>query len=142
MEVWQLLLQKGNFHFNHENWYEAEECYQQAVECLEQFWLADIENSSLLLAWIGSFHNLAVLYEVQGKAQLAFKYLQIPHQRMMELSHNNDISQDLQLIALRAIKITLNPILAFSKKHKACAGCLESLKQMEAAANAQQPVLH
>jgi len=142
MEMWQLLLQKGNQSFNHELWSHAEEYYHQAVECLEQNWQADIENMELLLAWISAFHNLAVLYEVQNKPRIAFRYLQIPHQRMTEITQQQDYSEALQLIALHALKITLTPLLDFSKKHPACDGCLASLKKIEISVNAMQPRLH
>jgi len=142
MEMWQLLLQKGNQSFNHELWSNAEEYYHQAVECLEQNWQADIENMELLLAWISAFHNLAVLYEVQNKPKIAFRYLQIPHQRMTEITQQQEYSETVQVIALHALKITLTPLLDFSKKHPACDGCLASLKKIEVSVNAMQPILH
>jgi hypothetical protein len=142
MEVWQLLLVKGNDSFNKQKLPLAEEYYHQAIECLEQEWHADIENSSLLMAWISAFHNLAVLYEEQGQPKMAFRYLQIPHQRMTELSQQSQYSDDLKFVALRTLKITLLPLLAFSKKYPACDGCLSSLKKMEMYVNANQPVMH
>jgi hypothetical protein len=142
MDVWQLLLIKGNDSFNKLELPLAEEYYHQAIGCLEQEWRADIEDSKLLMAWISAFHNLAVLYEEQGQAKTAFRYLQIPHQRMYELSQQPQYSEDLKLIALRTLKITLMPLLAFSKKYPACDGCLSALKKMETAVNASQPVMH
>lgn len=142
MEVWQSLLLKGNDSFNKLSLPLAEEYYHQAIECLEHEWHADIENSNLLLAWISVFHNLAVLYEEQGQPKMAFRYLQIPHQRMTELSQQSQYSDDLKFVALRTLKITLMPLLAFSKKYPACDGCLSSLKKMEVAVNASQPVMH
>ena len=44
MEVWQVLLQKANYSFNHDLWTQAEEYYHQAIECLEQRWQKDEEN--------------------------------------------------------------------------------------------------
>jgi hypothetical protein len=142
MEVWQLLLLKGNDSFNKLDLPLAEEYYHQAIECLEQQWCADIEDSNLLMAWISAFHNLAVLYEQQGQPKMAFRYLQIPHQRMHEVSQKSQYSDDLKFIALRTLKLTLIPLLAFSKKYPACDGCLTSLKKMEIAVNANQPVMH
>jgi len=140
--MWQLLLQKGNQSFNHELWSHAEEYYHQAVECLEQRWHDDLENMELMLAWISAFHNLAVLYEVQEKPRIAFRYLQIPHQRMTEIAQQQEYSDTAQGIALYALKITLTPLLSFSKKHPACDGCLASLKKIEKKVNAMQPLLH
>ncbi len=142
MEAWQVLLQKGNYNFNQEQWLYAEESYHQAIVCIEQLWLVDIENIPLLLAWVSTFHNLAVLYEVQGKANIAFKYLQIPHQRITELHQGQGYSEDFNLVILRTLKITLAPLVAFSKKHRACSRCLESIRKIEIAVNTQQPVMH
>jgi len=142
MDIWKLLLVKGNDSFNRQKLSQAEEYYHQAIECLEAQWHANIEDSALLMAWISAFHNLAILYEVQEQPKIAFRYLQIPHQRMTELSQQTQYSEDLQFVALRSLKITLMPLLAFSKKYPACDGCLTSLKQMEKDVNASQPVMH
>ena len=142
MEMWQILIQKGNHSFNHELWSHAEDYYHQAVECLEQRWQEDIENMELMFAWISTFHNLAVLYEVQDKPKVAFRYLQIPHQRITEITQQQEYSEEAQSIALHALKLTLTPMLNFSKKHPACDGCLASLRKIEVAVNAMQPVLH
>ena len=142
MEVWQLLLLKGNDSFNKQDLLLAEEYYHQAIEGLEKKWQANIDDYDLLQAWINIFHNLAVLYEELEQPKMAFRYLQIPHQRMTELSQQVENGEDLQLIAIRSLKITLAPLLAFSKKHPACEGCLSSLKKIESAVNECQPVMH
>jgi len=142
MEVWQLLLLKGNNSFNKQELLLAEEYYHQAIECLEQQWHANIEDSNLMMVWVSAFHNLAILYEAQQQPKIAFRYLQIPHQRMIEISQQTQYSDDLQSIALCTLKITLVPLLAFSKKYPACDGCLSSLKKMEIAVNVSQPVMH
>ena len=142
MDVWQLLLLKGNESFNKLELPLAEEYFHQAIECLEQKWRADMENSILLMAWVSAFHNLAVLYEEQGQPKMAFRYLKIPHQRMYELSQQSQYSDDLKFVALRTLKITLLPLMAFSKKHPACDGCLSSLNKMAMAVNASQPIMH
>jgi hypothetical protein len=142
MEMWQLLLVKGNNSFNKQELLLAEEYYHQAIECIEKKWHADIEDSNLMMAWVSAFHNLAVLYEMQQQPKMAFRYLQIPHQRMAELSQQNQCSDDLKFVALRTLKMTLMPLLAFSKKYPACEGCLSSLQEMEVAVNASQPVMH
>ena len=78
MEIWQLLLVKGNDSFNKQELPLAEDYYHQAIECLEQEWHADLENSSLLMAWISAFHNLAVLYEETGRAKNGFSVFTNP----------------------------------------------------------------
>lgn len=142
MEIWQTLLVKGNNSFNQLDMLLAEEYYHQAIECIEHEWHANSENCNLLMAWVSAFHNLAVLYEEQGQPKMAFRYLQIPHQRMTELAQQSDYGDDLKCVALRSLKITLTPLIAFSKKHPACDVCLSSLKEMEIAINASQPVMH
>jgi tetratricopeptide (TPR) repeat protein len=142
MEVWQMLLVKGNNSFNKLDMLLAEEYYHQAIECIEQEWYANIENCNLLMAWISAFHNLAVLYEEQGQPKMAYRYLQIPHQRVTELAQQPNSSDDLKFVALRSLKITLTPLIAFSKKHPACDICLSALEKMEIAVNASQPVMH
>jgi len=142
MEVWQILLVKGNDSFNKQELLLAEEYYHQAIACLELQWHADIEDSNLMMAWVSAFHNLAILYEAQEQPKMAFRYLQIPHQRMIELSQLTQYSDDLQSFAICTLKITLVPLLAFSKKHPACDGCLSSLKKMEMAVKTSQPLMH
>ena len=137
-----MLLVKGNNSFNKLDMLLAEEYYHQAIECIEQEWYANIENCNLLMAWISAFHNLAVLYEEQGQPKMAYRYLQIPHQRVTELAQQPNSSDDLKFVALRSLKITFTPLIAFSKKYPACDVCLSSLKKMEIAVNASQPVMH
>ena len=137
-----MLLVKGNNSFNKLDMLLAEEYYHQAIECIEQEWYANIENCNLLMAWISAFHNLAVLYEEQGQPKMAYRYLQIPHQRVTELAQQPNSSDDLKFVALRSLKITFTPLIAFSKKHPACDICLSALEKMEIAVNASQPVMH
>jgi len=140
--MWQTLLVKGNNSFNKLDMPLAEEYYHQAIECIEQEWRTNIENCNLLMAWVSAFHNLAVLYEEQGQPKIACRYLQIPHQRMTELAQQSKHSNDLKFVALRSLKITLTPLIAFSKKYPSCDICLSSLKKMEIAITANQPVMH
>ncbi|MBU2893272.1 hypothetical protein KO495_08015 [Colwellia sp. D2M02] len=142
MEIWQALLQRANYSFNHNLWAQAEEYYHQAIECLEEKWRDDIENVALLQAWVGAFHHLAILYEEQSKPRIAFRYLQIPHQRMTEISQHPAYSDEFQFIALRFLKSTLTPLLEFSKKHPACDSCLASLQKIAVEVAARQPILH
>ncbi len=142
MEPWQILLKNGNVSFDNEQWSQAEGYYQQAVSCLESLWLEDLENIKLLMAWISSFHNLSVLYEVQGKSQIALHYLLVPHQRMVQLSQDEYFSDDLHSIAMQALKVTLMPILAFSKKYPTCDNCQQSLRKIELMLEESQPVIH
>jgi len=142
MTLWQTLLINANACFNQQNFEKAEENYHQAIECIEQYWQENSNDFELLMAWVSAFHNLAVLYETQEQPKLAFRYLQIPHQRMTELSQQSQYGDSLNFFALRALKITLTPMLAFSKKYPACDGCLSSLQKMAVVINDNQPVIH
>ena len=142
MEVWQGLLKSGNVSYDNEQWLQAEDYYQEALSHLDSLWSQDYENIQLLLGWISGFHNLSVLYEVQGKSQTALHYLMVPHQRMVELSQESGFSEELQLIAMHALKITLMPLLAFSKKYPTCDACMASLPQIEDLIQTSQPIMH
>jgi len=152
MEVWQGLLQQGNVSFDNEQWAEAESHYQEAIAHLEpllpfdnesiELLPLDNENIQSLLGWISGLHNLSVLYEVLEKPQVALHFLVLPHQRMLELSQNVTISDSLQTIAMQALKITLMPLLAFSKKYPTCDACMSSLTQIEELITDSQPVIH
>lgn len=141
MKLWHLLLEQGNYRFNQQQWSEAEELYHQAIECLEHHWQKNYDES-LLLPWVSAFHNLAMLYEEQGKAKVALQYLKIPHQRMIELSNAEEASESVQWLATRTLQITIAPLVSFSKKYHACESCRESLNREVVQADALQPILH
>ena len=142
MKVWERLLIKGNNNFNQSDMPFAEECYHQAIQCIEQEWLAPYTDSHLLMAWISAFHNLAELYERQGQTTRALHYLKIPHQRMAKLVDQADNSEKLTYIALCGLKMTLMPLIAFSKKYPTCDNCLTSLKRMAMSVNTHLPIMH
>ncbi|NQZ20737.1 MAG: hypothetical protein HRT53_01675 [Colwellia sp.] len=142
MRQWQRLLSDGNECFDNEKWLQAEYFYKEAVSYLDILWAADISNIELLMAWIGSCHNLAVLYEKQGNPQISLEYLLIPHNRMLALSKSGEHCDDMQLIALKALKLTFIPVLLFSQKYSICKDCHQALKEFKTQLDENQGTIH
>jgi hypothetical protein len=142
MRQWQRLLSDGNECFDNEKWRQAEYFYKEAASYLDILWAADISNIELLMAWIGSCHNLAVLYEKQDNPQVSLEYLLIPHQRMLAMSNSGEYCDDVQLIALKALKITFMPVLLFSKKYGICKDCQKALQAFKSQLDENQGTIH
>ena len=142
MRQWQRLLSDGNECFDNEKWLQAEYFYKEAASYLDILWAADISNIELLMAWIGSCHNLAVLYEKQGNPQVSLEYLLIPHRRMLTLSKSGEHCEDMQLIALKALNLTFMPVLLFSKKYSICKDCQQALEEFKTQLDENQGTLH
>ncbi len=142
MRQWQRLLSDGNECFDNEKWRQAEYFYKEAASYLDILWAADISNVELLMAWIGSCHNLAVLHEKQGNPRVSLEYLLIPHHRMLTLSKSVEHCEDMQLIALKALKLTFMPVLLFSKKYSVCKDCQQTLKEFQTQLDENQGTIH
>ena len=128
MQIWQTLMREGNDCFDQCAWLDAEQYYNKALALIELDWQEDRNNVELLLAWIAGLHNLSTLFEEQGDSELALRYLTLPHQWMLALSQDDSIPDELQAMAMRAIKITLMPLLEFSKNHPICEQCYHALQ--------------
>lgn len=128
MEQWQSLMAYGNDSFDSQAWHDAEHYYYQAESLIAQQWQDDIENVELLLAWVASLHNLAALFEAQGQPQTALRYLTLPHYQLMSLFKKNQISAEFEATIYRAIKVTLQPLLEFSRHYPICDSCLAHLQ--------------
>ena len=139
---WKRLLTFGNECFEKQNLLQAEYYYKEAESQLDYLWTADPENVQLLMAWICALHNLSTLFELQGNKQIGLEYLLIPHNRMLNLSHSEETSDDLKLIAIKALKITFKPILTFTQKHPICGGCEQVIKEFQNHINSSKEVIH
>ena len=139
---WQGLLHKGNQSFKDKQMLQAEFYYKEAVDRLDQLWSEDLTNVELLMAWICAAHNLSTLFEEQGDNDVSLQYLLLPHHRLLSIVSSCNYEDDVQLIAMRALKITFMPILSFTKKHPVCAECLKTMKEFELALAQQEPQLH
>jgi len=146
MGSWQLLLKNGNENFAQKQWPQALNCYQQAVELLDELWSQDHKNINILMAWISSLHNLSTLYEVQNNSPLAMHYLIEAHQRLSELllsrNHNHNISTELQLVLLRGFNLTLAPILALNQRYPDCVSCQSGLRHAKTLMRITQSRMH
>ncbi|MBO9488961.1 hypothetical protein J7384_01170 [Endozoicomonas sp. G2_1] len=139
---WQQLMKQGNDCFDQQQWLQAEYFYQEAITSLDSLWQQDIENIELLMAWISGVHNLSALFEVQEESQVALQFLLIAHQRMLDLSQNQTLSEDMQLIAHRALKTTLMPLLQYSQKYPTCNHCQHALQTLKAQLDQNQETVH
>ena len=140
--LWQRLLNFGNECFNKENWLQAEYYYKEAESHLDYLWSADTTNVNLLMAWICSLHNLASLCEQQGKSHTELKYLLIPHHRMLNLTNSKQASEDLKLIAIKALKLTFTPLLLFTKNNPTCNDFKQTLKTFQKKLESNKEVVH
>ncbi|SFC28570.1 hypothetical protein [Pseudoalteromonas denitrificans] len=142
MENWQNMMKTGNAFFEQCAWFDAQFYYQNAISHIETIWPSDPYNIQLLQGWICGMHNLSALFEIQGDLRSALNYLKIPHEHMFSLAQDGNQTESMQLIALKALKITLNPLLEFSQKHPICAPCLKSLQETEDFVYSSQPIIH
>ncbi len=142
MRQWQRLLSDGNECFDNEKWLQAEYFYKEAASYLDILWAADSSNIELLMAWIGSCHNLAVLYEKQGNPHISLEYLLLPHHRMLALSQSSQECEDVKLIALKALKLTFMPVLLFSKKYAICKDCQKGIEAFKSQLDENQATIH
>ncbi|NRA83923.1 MAG: hypothetical protein HRU22_09220 [Gammaproteobacteria bacterium] len=142
MESWQTLIARGNESFNQQNWIDAESFYYQAESIIEQQWQQDLNNIELLLAWVASLHNLSSLFEAQGKAESALRYLTLPHYRLLTLYQESALSEETEIMMHRAIKVTLLPLLEFSSRYPICSSCLEHLQATKEWLLSPQKILH
>lgn len=127
MQRWQMLMENGNTCFNAQAWLESEHCYKEAIKHIEEQWQAHPENMELLMGWISGQHNLALLYEVQGSPERALRYLIVPYHWLKGFINNHVGSDTFRELAMRALKMTLMPLLEFSQRHPICDNCYESL---------------
>jgi hypothetical protein len=118
MGKWQQLMQKGNQFYHINQWDDALDYYNQAIVLLEHD--INIEASSTQQAiqgWICGYHNVATTYEQQGFIERSRDALLTPFRTLLTLTHDSNTSPEMQLIAHRALQITLPPLLEFANKY-------------------------
>ncbi len=141
MSDWQNLLVEGNQQYNKGEWRQAEQLYLSAEESLDKSWNQDQTNTELLMAWICATHNLATVYEKQGDNRVSLQYLIFPHQRMLKLSQGKHNNNELTMVAIKALKITLTPIIEYRKKHTLCQECYNALTDLKTFKERQDIIL-
>lgn len=141
-QQWQSLLTNGNECFHDGRWLQAEYYYTEAYELLADAYHHHPYSSDILMAWICTCHNLSSLFEAQGEMEVALRYLKLPHEYLVNLADHEQSSEDVKLIAIKALSITVKPILAFSKKHPICDSCLNELTRLQSMLNDLNTTLH
>lgn len=126
---WQSLLQLGNQCFHDKQWNQAEFFYSEAYDLLAYGYRNNPLSSEALMAWVCACHNLSSLYETIGNLDLSLKFLKVPHEYLMEIYDSEVPNEDVKLIAIKGISLTLPPILTFIKKHPICDECKSQIDQ-------------
>lgn len=116
-----------NYPYEKNNFHASERYHREAIYNFEKKLMQEPKCISALCDWIASYHELASIYGQKGQIEKAQKCLLIPHQSMlyMALHHCGDLEQ--QEIAMRAISVTLTPLMTFANEHPPCANCMENL---------------
>lgn len=128
---WQSLLTLGNDCFHDNQWQQAEYFYSEAYDILAYSYRNNPVCEQTMMAWICTCHNLSSLYEQMDNCSLALRFLTVPHNYLKEVAHNTKIPNDIKLIAIKGLSITLPPILKFAKQYPLCDDCMSSFSQME-----------
>ena len=128
---WQSLLSLGNECFNDNQWLQAEFFYSEAYDLLAFSYRNNPVCEQTMMAWVCACHNLSSLYEKMGNESLSLRFLTVPHEYLQAVAKNAKAPNDIKLIAIQGLSITLPPILQFSKQYPICDTCLSSFSQME-----------
>ena len=107
----------------------TDESYHQGViASLEKKLTKQPKCIAALCDWIANYHDLAMIYRQQGNVDEAQKCLLIPHQAMLHMAQNNYGDEEQEQIAMRAISLTLPPLLEFANVNPPCEHCMNELK--------------
>lgn len=141
-QQWQSLLNEGNECFHDRRWLQAELYYKEAYDVLAMKSHRQPYCSDTLMAWICTCHNLSSLFEAQGDIDMALRYLLAPHERLKNTAESKGDDEDLKLIALKALNITLSPLLVFAKKYPMCDSCQKQLFGLKKLLDSQLNTVH
>lgn len=118
MESWQQIMIQGNQLYTQQKWQQALDNYHQAITLLENsVAIEPAQIQQVIEGWICGYHNVAITYEQQGFIKLSRDSLVTPFCTMLALSYNPEASSDTKLIARRALKMTLPPLLEFANRY-------------------------
>ncbi|NOI65344.1 hypothetical protein [Vibrio sp. 99-8-1] len=115
--------------------------YRDSIFSLEERLMANPTCIESIKAWISGYHQLATIYQLRGQYLLAQKCLLIPHQSMLYMAHNCH-DEEVELIAIRAINITLPKLIEFTKVHPPCKNCMNELREQMSAIEQQNRQFH
>ncbi len=139
---WQSLLRLGNNCFHEQQWDQAQFFYSEAYDLLFHFYQKEPMSSDLLMAWVCTCHNLSSLYERVGQLDLSLTFLMLPHEYLKGMTESSILDDDVQLIALKGMSLTLSPIILFTKKYPLCEGCSLKLKSLQHLMKANFSIVH
>ena len=139
---WQSLLKMGNDCFHEKQWTQAEFCYSEAYDILAFAYRDNAMSSELLMAWICACHNLSSLYEELGKLRLSLKFLMVPYEYLKEIAESEVPNENVRLVALQGMRMTLSPIVLFTKKYPTCEAHKQKFSMMEQLLEHQVGTIH
>lgn len=105
----------------------SENFHKEVIYNLERELFKEPKAVGALCDWIASHHELALIYQHKGAIESAQKCLLIPHQTMLYMAQNHYGDEEKKLIALKAISLTLPPLIEFSKRYPPCQDCMKNL---------------
>ena len=111
-----------------ENGCDSELFYKGIIYHYEQKLREQPKCISTLYYWIASYHELALIYQHLGDSEMALKCLLIPHQSMQYISEHHNGDHEQKLIAIKAMKDTLVPLIRFTETNQTDDLCIPQLK--------------
>lgn len=111
-----------------DNLFSSERYHREAIYNFEKMLIQKPKCISALCDWIASYHELASIYGKQGAIEKAQKCLLIPHQSMLHMALYNGGDLEQKEIAMRAINVTLPPLMSFANTHPPCETCMKNLE--------------
>jgi len=128
MALFSKLRTKQSSAYGKENTYRDKNYYREAIYDYERQLAKQPKCVDLLCRWIENYHELASIYAQEGKIESAQKCLLIPHRSMLYMAQEHKADDDQEQIALRALSLTLPPLMAFASIYPPCSSCMTSLK--------------
>ncbi|MEI6894698.1 MAG: hypothetical protein V5789_08715 [Colwellia sp.] len=139
---WQSLLKLGNDCFYEKQWSQAEFFYSEAYDILAYGYRNNPLSADILMAWVCTCHNLSSLYETMGNVNLSLKFLKVPHDYLMEIAESKIPDEDVKLIALKGMSLTIPPIMLFAKKYPMCDDCTLKLGSINNLIEQERSIAH
>ncbi len=109
-----------------------EENYKEMIYFLEQKLLREPKCVESIREWILCYQALADIYQQKGDLDLAQKCLFIPHRSMLYMAHSYSHDEELEMIAVNAISLTLPPIMKLAEVYPPCDNCMQELRAQQA----------
>lgn len=139
---WQNLLHQGNAHFHNQEWSYAQLRYVEAYELLTCEFNQSPDNCELMMAWICASHNLSFLHETLGDADNALRFLLAPHEYLKQLIELPDTAEEMQVMFVRGMSLTINAIRLYAQKYPICDDCKALYPSLKAIVRTEQKQLH